>query len=152
HRLLQLAGLRIERVSPTTPAARWCVNQYFAELNRRFEHGFDPAASISVEGPDFRPPVGAFLLASIDGEPVGCGALQRIASGVASLKRMGVAESVRGLGIGRRMLSALEGEAWRLGFRIARLETNKALKEAIQLYRQSGYREIPAFNDEPYAS
>ena len=32
-----------------------------------------------------------------------------------------------------------------------RLETNKSLDEAIGLYRSSGYREVPPFNDEPYA-
>jgi len=39
HRLLQVAGLQIERVDPASPPARWCVEQYFAELNRRFESG-----------------------------------------------------------------------------------------------------------------
>src|SRR6478736_1632372 len=32
-RLLQLAGLEIERVDPASPAARWCVDRYFEELN-----------------------------------------------------------------------------------------------------------------------
>src|SRR5688572_24815698 len=39
HRLLQVAGLQIERVDPASPDARWCVAQYFAELDRRFESG-----------------------------------------------------------------------------------------------------------------
>ena len=39
HRLLLLAGLRIERVDPASPAARWCVGRYFDELDRRFESG-----------------------------------------------------------------------------------------------------------------
>src|SRR6266566_3188429 len=46
HRLLRVAGLVIERVHPASPAARWCVAQYFAELDRRFAGGFDPAASL----------------------------------------------------------------------------------------------------------
>jgi ribosomal protein S18 acetylase RimI-like enzyme len=37
------------------------------------------------------------------------------------------------------------------GVRVLRLETNQALTEAISLYRAAGYREVPAFNDEPYA-
>ena len=78
HRLLQLAGLQIERVDPASPAARWCVGQYFDELDRRFESGFDPAASLSAEDRDLIPPRGAFLVASVDGEPVACGAVKSI--------------------------------------------------------------------------
>jgi DNA-binding MarR family transcriptional regulator/GNAT superfamily N-acetyltransferase len=151
HRLLQLAGLRIERVDPACPAARSCVGHYFDELNRRFESGFDPAASLPADDRELMPPGGAFLLASVDGEPVACGAVKVTASGVGSLKRMWVAGSVRGLGVGRRMLEALEGEARRLGVTTLRLETNRALEEAIRLYRAAGFHEVPAFNTDPYA-
>jgi hypothetical protein len=34
---------------------------------------------------------------------------------------------------------------------MTRLETNRALVEAIALYRSAGYRKVPAFNDEPFA-
>jgi DNA-binding MarR family transcriptional regulator len=151
HRLLQLAGLRIERVSPALPAARACVGHYFEELNRRFDSGFDPAASLPAEDREFIPPQGAFLVASIDGAPIACGGVKLTGPGVASLKRMWVAGSVRGLGLGRRMLDALEREARRLGVTTLRLETNRTLEEAVRLYRSTGYREVPAFNDDPYA-
>ncbi|HEY8258678.1 MAG TPA: helix-turn-helix domain-containing GNAT family N-acetyltransferase [Gemmatimonadales bacterium] len=152
HRLLRLVGLQIERVDPSSAEARYCVGQYFAELNRRFESGFDPAASIPADDAELVPPRGAFLVASIDGEAVGCGGLKRIAPGIASLKRMWVADSVRGLGIGRRMLEALETEARGLGFTTLRLETNRTLEEAIRLYRSAGYTEVTAFNTDPYAN
>jgi len=151
HRLLRLAGLRIERVSPGADAARRCVARYFEELGRRFERGFDPAASIPADDRDLVPPGGVFLVGSIDGEPVACGAIKTIESGVGSLKRMWVADDVRGLGIGRRMLEALEAEAPCLGLDVLRLETNRALGEAIRLYRTAGYQEVPRFNDDPYA-
>jgi len=64
---------------------------------------------------------------------------------------MWVSSSARGLGIGRRLLAELEGRAASSGARIAHLETNRALVEAIALYRSAGYREVPAFNDEPFA-
>jgi hypothetical protein len=64
---------------------------------------------------------------------------------------MWVDPSMRGLGLGRRLLSALEDEAADLGSVRVRLETNRALREAIALYRSAGYREVPAFNDEPHA-
>jgi DNA-binding MarR family transcriptional regulator/GNAT superfamily N-acetyltransferase len=151
HRLLQLAGLRIERVDPACPAARACVDHYFEELNRRFESGFDPGASLPAEDQELMPPRGVFLVASVDGEPVGCGAVKLTSSGVGSLKRMWVSGSVRGLGVGRRVLEALEGEARRLGVTTLRLETNRTLDEAIRLYRTAGFREVPAFNADPYA-
>jgi len=151
HRLLQLAGLRIERVDPGSPAARWCVGQYFDELDRRFDSGFDPAASLSAEDRDVVPPRGAFLVAFVDGEPVACGAVKAISAGVGSLKRMWVSGAVRGLGVGRRMLEALEGQARELGLVTLRLETNRTLEEAIGLYRSAGFREVAAFNDDPYA-
>ena len=91
HRLLQASGVRIERVDPTSEAARWCVQQYFAELASRFEQGFDPAQSIPAADAELRPPLGAFLMASVDGEPVACGAVKLIAPRVGSLKRMWVA-------------------------------------------------------------
>ncbi|HZK73148.1 MAG TPA: GNAT family N-acetyltransferase, partial [Clostridia bacterium] len=67
------------------------------------------------------------------------------------IKRMWVAESARGLGIGRRLLGELEKQAVSGGARAVRLETNKSLVEAISLYRSADYIEVARFNDEPYA-
>jgi DNA-binding MarR family transcriptional regulator/GNAT superfamily N-acetyltransferase len=151
HRLLQLAGLQIERVDPANPVARWCVGQYFDELNRRFESGFDPAASLSADDRDLIPPRGAFLVASVDGEPIACGVVKPVSPGVGSVKRMWVAATVRGLGIGRRVLEALETQARELGMTTLRLETNQTLHEAIRLYRSAGFREVARFSSDPYA-
>jgi DNA-binding MarR family transcriptional regulator/N-acetylglutamate synthase-like GNAT family acetyltransferase len=151
HRLLQLAGLEIARVDPAGAEARWCVARYFAELDRRFAGGFRPGASLPAEDHELRPPQGAFLVATVDGAPVGCGAVKTVAPGVGSLKRMWVADAVRGLGVGRRLLQALEDEALGLGLRTVQLETNHALQEAIALYLKAGYREVSRFNDDPYA-
>jgi DNA-binding MarR family transcriptional regulator/N-acetylglutamate synthase-like GNAT family acetyltransferase len=151
HRLLQLAGLQIERVDPASPTARWCVGQYFDELDRRFESGFDPGASLPADDGDLVPPRGAFLVASVDGEPVASGAVKPVSPGVGSLKRMWVAETVRGLGIGRRMLEALESQARELGMTSLQLETNHTLQEAIGLYRSAGFREVARFSSDPYA-
>lgn len=151
HRLLQISGTRVERVDPASDAARWCVAQYFAELAQRFEGGFDPGKSLPVDDAELIPPRGAFLVMTVDGEPVACGAVKTIAPGVGYLKRMWVAGAVRGLGFGRRILAALESQARELGFTTLRLETNRALVEAIRLYRRSGYVEVKPFNAEPYA-
>jgi len=55
------------------------------------------------------------------------------------------------LGIGRRLLQELEGHAREAGARAVRLDTNRALQEAIQMYRQAGYLEVLPFNRNPHA-
>jgi DNA-binding MarR family transcriptional regulator/GNAT superfamily N-acetyltransferase len=151
--LLLTAGLvEFNVVDPADDVAKHCLREYFAELDSRFDVGFDPALSIvSVEHDEFRAPAGLFLVASLRAEPVGCGALKFHDGEPADLKRMWVAESVRGLGIGRRLLGELERCALAAGAHAIQLETNRALTEAIALYRSSGYREVDAFNAEPYA-
>ena len=69
----------------------------------------------------------------------------------AELKRMWSAPAARGLTLGRRLLQELERHAREAVVTVLRLETNHALTEAIALCRRSGYVEVDAFNDEPYA-
>jgi len=151
ERLLTAAMVDMRPVDPLHPDARHCVRAYVAELNRRSDSGYDPSKGVSAEPHELRPPAGVFLVASLHREPVACGAVKHHADAASEIKRMWVAESVRGLGLGRRLLARLETEAIRSGATAARLETNGALTEAIGLYRAAGYREVPAFNDEPFA-
>jgi DNA-binding MarR family transcriptional regulator len=151
ERLLQASMVRFAVEAPTTPDARWCFEEYFAELNARFDAGFDPALSISADAHELTPPAGALLVARLRGRPVGCGALKLHGHAPAELKRMWIAPSARGLTLGRRLLQELERHARKAGVGALRLETNRALTEAIALYRRSGYIEVDAFNDEPYA-
>ncbi len=151
ERLLRASMVAIKVEDPTTPEARWCIEQYFAELGKRFEGGFDPSRTISADPHELVPPAGALLIARLRGRPIGCGALKLHPGAPAELKRMWIAPEARGLGLGRRMLLELERQAQHAHARVVRLETNRSLKEAIQLYRSSGYREVPAFNEEPHA-
>jgi GNAT superfamily N-acetyltransferase/DNA-binding MarR family transcriptional regulator len=151
-RLVQASLVRIAAEDPASPAAQWCFAQYFAELDRRFESGFDPARSIPADARELTPPAGVLLLARVGERPVGCGALKFHAAGPAELKRMWIAPDARGLGLARRLLVELERCAREAGAAVVRLETNRALSEAIALYRRSGYVEVAAFNDEPYAN
>ena len=128
-----------------------CLREYFAELGRRFDRGFDPSLSRVADAGEFSPPGGTFLVARLHGEPIGCGALKLGADDTAEIKRMWVAESARGLGLGRRLLAELEQRADRHGKGRVRLDTNRALVEAIAMYKSAGYDEVPAFNDERYA-
>lgn len=150
ERLLTAGQVRIAPADPEEPGARWCLESYVAELDERFPTGFDPGASISATPEELRPPRGLLLVARLRGEPVGCGALKH-GPEATEVKRMWVAPTARGLGLGRRLLAALEDHAARLGATTLRLETNRTLTEAIALYRSAGYREVAPFNDEPYA-
>ncbi len=150
ERLLQAGAVRVTVEDPAGAPAQECLTQYFAELGRRFEAGFDPGRSISADTEEMRPPRGYFVLATLEGEAVGCGALKCHARS-GEIKRMWVRGNRRGLGIGTRILDLLETLARKRRLPLLRLETNKALEEAQALYRSRGYREVPAFNDEPYA-
>ncbi len=151
RRLLSTATIEIRPVDPDGADARSCLRAYFAELDRRSESGFDAVAGISAEPHEVTPPAGLFLVAYVEGEPVGCGAVKHHPGAPSEIKRMWVAEPARGLGIARRLLAELENDAVTSGASTAHLETNKTLVEAIALYRSAGYVEVPAFNEEPFA-
>lgn len=151
ERLMTAAMIEVAPVDPADPTARWCLRSYFAELGRRFATGFDPSRTAPVPEDEVRPPAGLMLLASLQGGPIGCGSLRFRDGGIAEIKRMWVAESARGLGVGRRLLSDLEAHAASHGARTVRLDTNASLVEAISMYRSAGYTEVAPFNDEAYA-
>ncbi len=133
-------------------SARACLNAYFSELGRTFPAGFDPAASVTADPHEVAPPRGQFLLVRCAGRPRGCGAVKVLDDGVGEIKRMWLHPELRGRGVGRRLLEALEDSARELGVSRVRLDTSSHLPDALRLYRAAGYREIPAYNDNPYAA
>jgi DNA-binding MarR family transcriptional regulator/GNAT superfamily N-acetyltransferase len=151
ERLLTAGVVEVDVEDPASTAARFCIESYFAELDARFDAGFDPSQSISADVEELTEPAGLLLVARLRGEPVGCGALKLHGRDPAEIKRMWVAPTARGLGVGRRILGELETRARRRGVGLVRLETNRTLREAGGLYRSAGYVEVEAFNDEPYA-
>jgi len=151
ERLLTAALVELRPTDPAQPDAKACFQHYFVELERRSNSCLDPATLIAAKPHELRPPAGLLLVAYLHSEPVGCGAVKHHADAPSEIKRMWVAETARGLGIGRRLLAELEASAARSGATRARLETNRRLTEAISLYRSADYVEVGAFNDEPFA-
>lgn len=151
ERLLRASSVELAPEDATNREAQQCFDQYFAELDGRFRDGFDRGKAGASGSQDFMPPHGSLLLARLFGEPIGCGALRILEPGLCEIKRMWISPRARGLGLGRRLLAELERVARRRRMRAIRLDTNESLAEALQLYRSSGYREIPRFNDNPYA-
>jgi DNA-binding MarR family transcriptional regulator/GNAT superfamily N-acetyltransferase len=151
ERLLTAASVEILSVDPEQADARFCIEQYTEELNRRSDRTFDPAIGATARPDEVRPPAGAFFVAYLHGEPIGCGAVKHHADAPAEIKRMWIAPRARGLGLGRRLLQTLESCARDAGASVARIETNSDLAEALALYASAGWAEVDAFNDEPFA-
>jgi DNA-binding MarR family transcriptional regulator/GNAT superfamily N-acetyltransferase len=147
-RLLTASMIEFAVVDPTHPAVGEATGRYLAELDERFANGYIRTGTISASDDEVRLPRGITLLATLHGEPVALGLL-KFHDGTTHLKRMWVSPDLRGLGLGRRLLTTLEAHAAEHGIHTIQLETNFALTEAIALYRAAGYVEVPPFNDEP---
>ena len=151
ERLMRAGAVVVAREPAESADAGWCLSQYFAELARRFEEGFDPGKGGAAGGAAMNPPHGWFFVARLDGRPVGCGGLVRLAAAEGEIKRVWTAPEARGLGVARRIVAAIEATARDAGLTRLKLDTNRALKEAHALYRKFGYAEIARYNDNPYA-
>ena len=143
-------SIRIVEIDPQHPDAVQSLTAYYTELGARFEQGFDVSLSADPEADDMRPPRGTFLVAYRDDEAIGCGGLKGTDKGYAEVKRLWVSPDARGLGLAKRLMTAIEDAARSLGIATLRLDTNSALPEAVRLYQTTGWTEIDRFNDDPY--
>jgi GNAT superfamily N-acetyltransferase len=100
---------------------------------------------------DLVPPTGVLLLARADGTAAGLGGIRYLNTEVAEVKSMYVVPAFRGTGLGRRILARLDEIAGEHGCRAVRLDTSDYLTPAVGLYRSAGYREVPAYNENPKA-
>lgn len=143
--------ITIEEADPRSEMALHCLDAYYRELSLRFEQGFEVSRSRNPLAEQMRRPHGAFLIAMSDGLPIGCVGLKGAATGVAEIKRLWVDPSARGLGLSRRLMESVEAVARELSMDTLRLDTNRALPEAKNLYLKTGWKPIDRFNDDPYA-
>ena len=133
--------ITIARADLTAQVSRVLIDALNAELRDLYpEPGATHFRLGAEEVADGR---GTFLVVYRDAIPVGCGALRLLDAVTAELKRMYVSPTVRGRGLGRRLLAALEAEARALGVRRRVLETGIRQAAALALYRATGYRPIP---------
>ena len=146
--------MRIEHADASSAEAQGLLGAYFAELARTFPDGFDPNAGSTTADPvEISPPQGIFLvLREDDGDAVGCGGVKLLTPSKAEIKRMWLHPSTRGRGLGALLLDALESAARELGATEGVLDTNATLAAALALYRLHGWREVPSYNDNPYAT
>jgi DNA-binding MarR family transcriptional regulator/GNAT superfamily N-acetyltransferase len=144
ERLLTATLVQVGIEDPAGDAGRSCIESYFAELERRFDGGYVSRPTLAAATGELT----VFLVARLRGEPIGCGGLVLHGEAPAEIRRMWVAPSVRGLGVGRRILGEIEQQARERGVAVVRLETNRTLTEAASLYRSAGYAETEQFGNE----
>jgi putative acetyltransferase len=100
----------------------------------------------------YAPPDGRLLLAEYDGQLAGCVALHKWESGVCEMKRLYLRPSFRGKGLGRAMAEKIIVEARGIGYQRMRLDTIEPLmKDAVEMYRKLGFREIAPYRPNPIA-
>jgi GNAT superfamily N-acetyltransferase len=133
------------------PIARSLVAALVIDVEERYAgdgEPDDPEAEWALAVDDVTPPRGVFLVACLDGRPVGCGALRPLPEagpGVAEIKRMYTSPSARGQGVSRAVLARLEVESAGFGYQRLQLQTGLRQPEAMALYAASGYHRIPNF-------
>jgi len=149
RRRLRLSRVEIEVIDPDSTEAQGCLTAYAAELALRFPEGYVERDLIPAA--EARGQRGAFFVARESGQAIGCAVLCTLAPGVGEIRHLWIAPEARGLGLARRLLGELEREAVARAQQVIRLDTHHVLTEAINLYRTSGYQEIPAYNDDPHA-
>ena len=111
-----------------------------------------PDRTSTVRPDEMVPPDGVFVLVVDGGRVVAGGGVRRLADGIGEIKRMFVMEDARGQGHARRLLEGLEAAGLDLGYERLRLDTAQSMTTAMGLYRRAGYRDIPDYNGNSYAS
>jgi putative acetyltransferase len=143
--LVDMSTITIARAALTDEVSRALISALDAELQAVYP---EPGANhFHVDPGEVGDGRGAFLVARRGGTPVGCGAVRLLDEGTAELKRMYVAPPVRGIGLGHRLVEALEAEARALGARRLVLETGVRQAAALALYRAAGFRPIPLYGE-----
>ena len=132
----------ITRTNLTAEAGRLLIDALNTELAGAYP---EPGAThFGLKPDEVSGKRGAFLVIYQAGTPVGCGAVN---PSTGELKRMYVAPAARGMGLGRRLVAALEAEARALGARRLILETGIRQTAALALYRATGFQPIPLYGE-----
>ena len=97
----------------------------------------------------YGPPYGGIILVKNENDFIGCIAIRKIDIVTAELKRMYVRATYQGLGIGKKLLDEAIILAKKSGYEKMRLDTLSNMTPAINLYKQNGFYEIPAYYHNP---
>ncbi len=143
--------IEVRRMRGDDVEARALVAAMEAWIGARFgPQDADRTSTVALS--EMAPPDGVFVVLYEDGVVVAGGGMRRLSEGVGEIKRMFVVPAARGRGLGRRVLEELEAAALELGYARLRLDTAVSMVAAVALYRSAGYRDIPDYNGNSYAS
>jgi len=133
-------------------AARELFNEYATELaiNMCFQNFDEELRTLPGK---YAPPDGRLLLAYADEELAGCIALRKLDDRTCEMKRLFIRPKFRGKGYGRKMIDSLIEQARNIGYERMWLDSLPGkMDAAIVLYRQLGFKDIPAYYDNPLES
>ena len=100
----------------------------------------------------YAPPDGRLLLAEYKEQLAGCVALHQWQGEICEMKRLYLRPSFRGKGLGRMIAEKIVAEARNMGYRRMRLDTiEPIMKDAVEMYRKLGFREIASYRPNPIA-
>lgn len=112
----------------------WIVRHFTLE-QKDLETLRDPVSNILEKG-------GFIFMLYIRGEAAGCAALLALGNGVYELSKMSIAPSLRGQGLGRRLLLHTIEAARRLGASSLFLGSSLKLANAVHLYESVGFQHV----------
>lgn len=138
-----------EVVTPDDIATvRALIREYQSHLGVDLSfQGFD-AEMRNLPG-DYAPPRGRLLLATHDGEPVGCVALRDAGASRSEMKRLFVRPGTRGLGVGNALVSQVIDDARTIGYAEIVLDTLPSMADAQRMYERFGFRDIAPYRENP---
>lgn len=151
--------IALTAVRPDSPDGLTALRAYAGELARRWpDRAPEPEWSEEFLADDpmaLTPPSGIFVVARQGERVVGCAGLRfegaDVPPGAGEVKRMWVDPTIRGQGLGRRLLAHLTDLAREAGLRRLVLDTAEDLAEARALYLREGFVETGPYNANPYA-
>ena len=148
----------IQLVIPADPESleitRGIFREYVGSLNidQRFQDIEEELAALPGE---YAPPHGHVLLAFVDGELAGCGALRALTdvdyANSCEMKRLYVRPAFRRFGLGRLLAQALFDEARSVGYSTMLLDTLDGMGAARGLYASLGFEEVAPYYYSPIA-
>lgn len=145
-----MPDITLINADPNAPEAQTCLRAYYDLLLEKFSTLTPAMLPLPLPDADsYRAPKGAFLLAMQGATPLGCASLRPIDLHTAEVKRLWVAPAARGMGIARRLMTALETRAIEIGYTTLKLDSNTNLPQAIALYRSMGWTDTAAYTQPP---
>src|SRR5262245_17795150 len=139
--MLDISKITVSAESPLSKEAAVLIKKLTEELHNRYSDNGDDGVW-GFKASDVTVPRSVFVVARLDGRPVACGALRPKTDDVAEVKRMYTEPEMRGRGVARRVLSALEKHARDFGYDSVVLETGIRQPEALRVYESMGYKRI----------